>query len=142
MGDIALVAAKIAPVFTDPGHCEIYQVECGETITAGKILCWDTDGQVILADGDTAALDEPVGVALQGGLAGEVIPMLVRGCVYGFTVAAINTGVILTLSDTDFGIMESAGTGEHCARVWALSGGTTADYVVFFDFDIPAAGLG
>jgi len=140
MGDIALTAAKIAPVFTDPGHCEIYQVEAGETITKGQILCWDTDGQVIIADGNQAALDEPVGVALQAGVAGQVISMLVRGPCYGFTVAAINTGVRLTLSDT-VGAMESAGAGENCGRVWALSGGETTDYVVYFDFDLAGASV-
>ncbi len=140
MSDIALTGAKIAPVFTDPGHCEMYNVESGESITAGQIVCWDTDGQVIVADGNQAARDEPIGVALEAGLAGEVISILVRGCVYGFTVAGINTGVIVNLSD-NIGALEEAGSGEHCGRVWALAGGTTADYVIFFDFDIAAASV-
>ena len=141
MGDIALTAAHIAPVYTDPGHCTIWNAEAGEAITAGQILCWDTDGQLIVADGNQAARDEPVAVALQAQpVAGMVLSVLSKGPVYGFTVAGINTGVILTLSD-NIGAMEEAGTGEHCARVWALPGGTTADYVAMFDFDIPAASV-
>jgi len=141
MGNIALVAAKIAPVFTDPGLCEIYTVEIGETVTAGQALCWDTDGQMVLADGDADALDEPQAVALQGGLAGSVISVLHRGCCYGYTVAGINTGVLITLTDTP-GVMESAGAGEPCGRVVALAGGETTDYVINFDFNGCLEGIG
>ena len=141
MANIALVAAKIAVVFTDPGLCEIYNVEAGETITTGQCLCWDTDGQMLLADGNDAALDEPQAIALQGGLAGEVIPVLHRGCCYGFTVAAVNTGTIITLTDTP-GVMEGAGAGEACGRVVALPGAAAADRVINFDFDGGLAGIG
>ena len=138
MGDIALVAGEIAMVY--PRLCETYNVEAGEAITKGQVVCWDTDGQVIVADGNQAARDEPVGIALRAGAAGETISILVRGIMEGFTVSAQNTGVILTLSD-NIGAMETAGAGEHCGRIWALSGGTTAEYVVFIDFDIPAASV-
>lgn len=138
MGDVALTAANIACV--DPKNCETYNVEAGTAITKGQILCWDTDGQVLVADGNQAALDEPVGVALEAGVAGKVISMLVKGLVYGFTVSGINTGTLLTLSDT-IGAVETAGAGEQCGRVWALSGGETTDYVAFFDFDIGAASV-
>lgn len=133
MANVAVTASKVAPVFTDPGHVEMYQVEVGETVTKGQALCWDTDGQLILADGDAAALDEPWAIALQAGVAGQVISVLHKGHCYGFTVAAINTGVLITLTDTP-GTMETAGAGEVCGRVVALSGGETADYVIFFDF--------
>lgn len=141
MGNVALVAGKIAPVFTDPGHCEIYDVEIGEAVTAGQVLCWDTDGQMILADGDDNALDEPQAVALQAGSAGQVISVLHRGCVYGFTVAGINTGVLVTLTDTA-GVIETAGAGECCGRVWCLAGGETTDRVILFDFNGCLAGIG
>lgn len=138
MGDIALVAGEIGMV--QPRLCETYNVEAGEDITKGQIVCWDTDGQVIVADGNQAARDEPVGVALRAGKAGETISILVKGLVEGFTVSGLNTGVILTLSDT-IGAVEDAGAGEHCGRVWATAGGETTDYLVFFDFDVPAASV-
>lgn len=134
MGDISLHASKIREVFTDPGHSEIYNVELGETVTAGQALCWNTTNQMVLADGDDDALNEPWAIALQGGLAGQVISVLKKGHCYGFTVAGINTGVRITLTDTP-GVMQEAGAGECCGRVVALSGGTTADYVIHFDFD-------
>ena len=133
MANIALTAAKIAPVYTDPGHCEIYNTELGETVTAGQCLCWDSDGQLILADGNDAALDEPWAIALQGGLANEVVSVLHRGAVYGYTVAGLSTGGLITLTDTP-GTMEEAGAGEVCGRIISLSGGETTDYVIYFDF--------
>lgn len=133
MANIALTAAKIAPVYTDPGRAEIYNVEFGETITRGQALCWDTDEQMVLADGNDAALDEPWAIALEGGLSGETKSVLHRGACYGFTVAALDCGGKITLTDTP-GTMEEAGAGEVCGRIIALSGGLTTDNVIFFDF--------
>ena len=130
MANIALTAAKIAPVYTDPGNCEIYPVIVGETVTAGQCLCWHTTTHMLLADGNAAALDEPMAIALEDGLAGDVIRVLKRGCVYGYTVAAVNVGAKITLSD-DVGGFENAGTGEECGCVMALPDGTR---VIYFDF--------
>lgn len=138
MANIALTAAKVAPVFTDPGHCEIYNVIVGETVTIGQVLCWHTTTHMLLADGNDAALDEPMAIALSAGVAGQVIPVLKRGCCYGFTVAAVNVGAKITLTDTP-GTMESAGTGEECGCVWALSDGTR---VIYFDFYAGQDGIG
>lgn len=130
MANIALTVAKIAPVYTDPGNCEIYPVQVGETVTAGQVLCWHTSTHMLLAEGDDNALDEPMAIALEGGLAGETVRVLKRGKVYGYTVAAVNVGAKITLTDTA-GTMESAGAGEQCGVVWALSDGTR---VIYFDF--------
>ena len=130
MADIALVAAKIAPVYTDPGNCEIYQVIVGETVTAGLPLCWHTTTHMLIADGNVNALDEPMAIALEGGLAGQLVRVLRRGSVYGYTVAAVNVGAKITLTD-DVGVMESAGAGEQCGVVVALPDGTR---VIYFDF--------
>lgn len=138
MGNILLTAAKIAPIFTDPGNCEIYQVIVGETVTAGQALCWHTTTHMLLADGNDAALDEPMAIALEGGLAGEVIRVLRRGSVYGYTVAAVNVGAKITLTDTP-GTMEDAGAGELCGCVWALPDGTR---VIYFDFWAGQVGIG
>lgn len=138
MANIALTAAKIAPVYTDPGNCEIYPVIVGETVTAGQALCWHTTTHMLVADGNDAALDEPMAIALEGGLAGEVIRTLKRGSVYGYTVAAVNAGATITLTDTP-GVMESAGAGELCGRVICLPDGTR---VIYFDFWAGQVGIG
>lgn len=138
MANIALTAAKIDPIYTDPGHCEMYNVIVGETVTAGQCLCWHTTTHALLADGNDAALDEPMFIALEGGLAGEVIRVLKRGSVYGYTVAAVNLGAKITLTDTP-GTMESAGAGEHCGVVWALADGTR---VIYFEFNVGQDGIG
>lgn len=135
MGNIAFTAAKVKPVFTDPGHCEIYQVKVTETVTPGQVLCWAAAGTMSLADGNDAALDEPVALALQNGVANQVISVLVKGIVYGFTVAALSVGGLVTLTDTP-GVVEEAGAGEPVGRIWALSGAATTDRVVFFHFPI------
>jgi len=134
MAEVALVAAKIAPCFTDPGHCEIYQVELGEAVTAGEALYWHTDGTMLIADGNDNDKDEAQAVALQTGADGEVISVLRRGCVYGFTVAAVNVGTVIHLSDTAGDFQQGAGD-EAVGRVWALADGTR---VIYFDFLVQA----
>lgn len=138
MANVALTAAKIAPVYTDPGHCEMYQVTLTEAVTAGQVLCWAAAGTMSLADGNDAALDEPQAVAMQAGSAGARISVLRRGCVYGFTVAALSVGGLVTLTDTP-GVIEEAGAGEHCGRIWALPDTTR---VIYFEFEIDQEGIG
>lgn len=141
MGNVTLVAGKIREIFTDPGHCEMYNVELGETVTPGQALCWNATNQMVLADGNDDALDEPQAIALQGGLAGQVVSVLKKGHCYGFIVAGSATGVLITLTDTP-GLMEFAGGGECCGRVVSLPGGTVTDYVIHFDFNGCLAGIG
>lgn len=140
MGDVTLHAAKVREVFTDPGHCEIYNVELGEAVTPGQVLCWNATNQMVLADGNDDALDEPWAIALQAGPAGQVISVLKKGHCYGFVVTGLNTGVRITLSDTP-GVMEDNGLGECCGRVVALPGATTGDYVIHFDIGGCIAGI-
>lgn len=142
MANIALVAAEIRPVFTDPGHCEMYVVEAGETITAGQVLCWGTTGTMLIADGNAAALDEPWAVALSGGVAGTIINVLKKGHVEGFTVNATATGTRITLTDAATGQVEGAGSGECVGRVVALGGGAAVDRVIHFDICGCLKGIG
>lgn len=132
MADVQVSGWNIHPIYTDPGHCEIYEVIVGETVTAGQILCWHTTTHMLLADGNVGALDEPMAVALEGGLAGEVIRVLRRGSVYGFVVSGVNLGSKVTLSD-NVGALELAGAGEHCGVVWALADGTQ---IINFEFEV------
>ena len=141
MANIAVVAKEVHAIRTDPGHSEIYPVKLTEVVTAGQVLCWAAAGTMSLADGNDAALDEPQAVALQGGNAGDVISVLQRGRVEGFTVSGLNVGGLVTLTDTP-GIVEEAGTGECCGRIVAEAGAGTADRVIHFDFNTCLAGIG
>lgn len=132
MTAVALVAAKIAPVFTDPGHCEIYNGELGEAVTAGQVLMIHTDGTWKLADADASLLDEPQGLALEKGAIGQTISILRRGPVYGFTVAGLNAGTLVSLSTTPGGV-DTTGD-EKIGRIVSLSEGATANFVIHFDF--------
>ena len=141
MAVIAVVAAEVHPVRTDPGHCEMYPVKLTETVTAGQILCWAAAGTMSLADGDDDALDEPQAVALQGGNAGDVITVLQRGRVEGFTVSGTNVGTLITLTDNP-GEVEGAGAGECCGRIVAEAGAAAVDRVIHFHFCTCRAGIG
>ena len=133
MAVIAVVAAEVRPIRTDPGHSEIYQVKLTEAVTAGQVLCWAAAGTMSLADGDDNALDEPQAVALQSGNAGQVISVLQRGRVEGFTVSATAVGTLITLTNNP-GEVEGAGAGECCGRIVAEAGAAAADRVIHFDF--------
>lgn len=135
MAAITFTAAKVKPVHTDPGHCAIFQVKATETITPGQVVCWAAAGTVSLADGNDAALDEPVGVALTDGVANQVISILQKGMVAGFAVSGLNVGGLVTLTDNP-GECEEAGGGEPIGRIWALPGAATTDRVIFFHFPI------
>lgn len=101
MADLALTAALVAPVH--PDKAEIYSFIAGTTITAGQVVAFNTstdDDKLYIGDGNDGDLDQPVGVALEGGGSGQAIPVLVRGFVEGFTVSAIANYTLLYLSDT------------------------------------------
>ena len=135
MGALTLTAAKIAPCYTDPGHCEIYQVKLGETVTAGQALYWHTDGTVLIADADDNDKDEAQFVALQGGVAGGIISALRRGPVYGFDLSAGHTGAVVSLFTTAGTFELSSAQDEYVGRVWALPDTTK---VIYFDFLVQA----
>lgn len=79
---------------------------CGETIVAGNAVTLQSDGYWDQSDGNSAQLN--VGVAVQGGVAGDQIDIVVHGpvqCVTGGTPAAQ-----VYISDTDGDFSESVGT--------------------------------
>ena len=132
MAEIALTAAKIAPVFTDPGLAEIHAVKLAETVTAGEALYILAAGTVGIADGNDNDKDEAQYVALGGGVAGQIIDGLRRGHVYGFTVAAVDCGKVIHLSDTAGDFQVDAGD-EPVGRVVALPDTTR---VIYFNFQM------
>jgi hypothetical protein len=130
MANIALTAAQIAPVY--PHDAEIYPFRAASAITAGQPLYQTTTGTVAPADANAAGLQQAIGVSLNAAAAGEPVSVLIRGHVAGFTVAAVNCGTVIFVSD-DVGKFEDAtGTlGVPVGRVVALEDGTR---VIFFAF--------
>lgn len=121
MGDIAVTAAKVAPVF--PDKAEIGSYIANATITAGQaVYIVAASGKVGLADENASAeASACIGIALTGGGAGQAIDVLLRGHVYGFTLTGINYGVMCSLSDTAGALLDTGATTNSVARVEALS---------------------
>jgi hypothetical protein len=85
MSDIVRTPAQVAVVF--PEQAEIYSFIAAATITAGQPLYLTSAGKVDLADANGSGTDTFFGIALEGGGASQVISVLKRGHVTGFTLA-------------------------------------------------------
>jgi hypothetical protein len=108
MADITVTAARIAVVF--PDSAEIYPAVAGVTITAGAACYFDSSGNLALSDASATATSPVHGLALESAGAGQETSLLVRGHVYGFTLAGAY-GASAYLSDTDSGkLADAAGT--------------------------------
>jgi hypothetical protein len=128
--DIALTAANIARVF--PQADEVFTVTLTETVTKGQILYQLTTGLFGVADANASGKQQARGVALEGGGAGQAIPMLKRGVVEGFTVSGLDGDVPVYLSDTAGALGDDVGTMTVvCGRVFVHAGRK----LVHFDFD-------
>ena len=135
MGDIALTAAKIGAVF--PDKAEIFDGIAGVTITAGQILYRITaSGLLGLADEDASAeASQAVGVALNGGGAGQVISVLKRGACYGFTISSLAHNLPVSLSATAGALLDTGATTNVVGRIEPLSDASLTK-VIYFDFPI------
>lgn len=137
MADLALTADLISPVW--PDKSEIYSAIAAESITAGQVVAFDTgedDDKLYVADGNDGDLDQPVGVALEAGGAGQVIPYLMRGFVEGYTVSAIANFTQLWLSDTAGAIGTTAGTSNAPVGRIMPNSQPTPRLLVFINCDV------
>lgn len=107
-GELALTAAQIGAVY--PDKAEIIDMIATEAIAAGEAVYRLTTGKAGVADANAAGKQQCRGVALRAAAAGQVVPVLKRGHVYGYTVSGTNADVSLYLSDTAGDIATSAGT--------------------------------
>lgn len=121
MGDIAVIAAKVAVCF--PERAEIFDGIAGVTITAGQVVYLIVaSGKLGLADEDASAEASFVwGMALNGGGAGQAISVLRRGHVYGFTVSGLAYALPCSLSATAGALLDTGATTNIVARVVPLS---------------------
>lgn len=137
MGDIAVTAAQVAPVF--PEKAEIFTGIAGVTITAGQaVYIIATSGLLGLADEDASAEASFVwGIALNGGGAGQAINVLRRGHCYGFTVSSLNAALPCSLSATAGALLDTGATTNIVGRVVALTDATPTK-VLFVDCTLAA----
>ncbi len=134
MADIALTAAQIAVVF--PQEAEIVDVTLTEAVTKGQAGYQLTTGKFGVADANAAGKQQFRGIFLKAGAAGQVVPLLKRGHVYGFTVAAMNGDAIAYLSDTAGALADAAGTMTvNVGRIVGLTDHGVFTKVLFVDAD-------
>ncbi len=118
MADISITATNVVP----GGNARTTEGLAGVTIAAGEMVYLDTAaGTLKLADCDsaTAAARSPLGMALNGGAAGQPIEVAKRGNITVGTVLTLGVGYYLS------------GTAGKICPVADLS---TGDYPVFLGF--------
>lgn len=136
MADIAVTADDVGLV--DPLNATVHSYKCGATITKGQAVSMATDGTVDPSDGSSGQgylFEQYQGIALQGGGAGQAIDVVSVGLVYGFTVSGLNSGDVITLSNTA-GALEGASGGDvnvYVGRVHPLTDGATVTEVIRLD---------
>lgn len=111
MAAIALTADQVALV--DPLKATVKDYIAGATITKGQVVAMDTDGTIDPADASAGGgylFEQVVGIALNGGGAGQAISVVSVGEVYGFTVSGMNSGDLVYVSDTAGSLDTAAGT--------------------------------
>ena len=134
MADIVVTAAKVGAVFSP--DCLIRDIIAGVTITAGQAVSINTSGKLVLADGSTGTTLPFRGIALKGGGAGEVIPVLIKGWAEGFAVSALDADVLLYVSATAGALADAAaGVEIQAGRVFVLSN-ASATKIVWIDTQV------
>ena len=119
MADIAITAAKIAPVH--PEKAVILSYIATETITKGQAVYFLTTGKVGVADANDGGKEQFRGIALNGAGAGQAVDVLQAGECYGFTLAG-NADTLAYLSNTAGALADAAGDMTVvCGRVVCLS---------------------
>jgi hypothetical protein len=128
MADIVVTAAEVARVY--PQNDEVVSVKLAATVTRGQAAYQTTATTFGLADANAAGAQQFRGIFLEGGAAGQVVPMLKRGALYGFTVSGLNGDAVLYLSDTAGALADAAGTMTVIAgRVIGTMDGTKVAYI-------------
>ena len=139
MADIAVTAALVGLV--DPLNATVKSYIAGATITKGQAVSLATDGTIDPSDGSAGQgylYENCVGIALNGGGAGQAIDVVRKGEVYGFTVSGQDSGDVVTLSNTA-GALEGASGGDvnvYVGRIAPLTDGATVTEVLSLDISL------
>lgn len=128
MADVAVTAAQVAEVMPQLSH--IVNVKLAATVTAGQVGYQLTAGTFGLADANDSGLEQARGIYLDGGVAGQVVRLLIYGPLYGFTVSSMNGDAVLYLSNTAGALADAAGTMTVViGRVFVLTDGTKVAWI-------------
>jgi len=133
MSDIALTAAKIAAVF--PEKADIFTGIADVTITAGQAVYGIiASGLLGLADEDASAeASACLGIALNGGGAGQPINVLRKGHCYGFTVSGLAYWLAVSLSNTAGALLDTGAATGLVGRIEPLADYPTLTKVLYVD---------
>jgi hypothetical protein len=119
MADLTVTAARIAPVNETQYVAKTFIAN--GAITAGQAVYLNTSGKVATARANaTGTINGLVGVALNGGAAGDAIEVMIRGSVYGFTLSGMNTGTKAYVSSATAGALADTavtGTGNFAVPI-------------------------
>ena len=138
--EISVTAAQVGLV--DPLKATVKSYIAGATITKGQVVALATDGTVDPADASAGGgylYEQVVGVALNGGGAGQAIVVVRRGEVYGFTVSGMDSGDIVYVSDTAGYLSTVAGTVTVIVGRIAPLADKSVTEVVSLDIDLAVA---
>ena len=110
MADIVVTAARVAPVYPNSPSTLIRAFTTLEAVTAGQGAYGDpTTGKAGVADANAAGKQQFLGIFLHDKGAGESCNVLMKGEIYGFTLAG-NYFTQVFLSDTAGALADAAGT--------------------------------
>lgn len=118
MSTISVTAAQIALVH--PTKAETWPVILAEAVTQGQVLYQTSSGTFGKCDTGEAAKDEPRGIALEEGAAGQVVSMVKRGAIYGVDLSGESYDGLVYASDTAGGLSD-ASKAEIVGRVMPLT---------------------
>ena len=118
MADITRTKAKIGVVY--PDKTEIDNGIAAAAIEAGQPVYIDSDGKYNLADADAAAADQFRGIALQTVGAGQAVSVLVRGELYGYTLAGAYDSAVYVSNSVGELADAAGGTSLLVGRVVAV----------------------
>lgn len=114
MADLDFTSAQVRRA--DPRFDVVFDLIAGVTIVAGQAVYVNSSGKAALADASAAGTAVCVGIALEGGAAEQVIPVLYQGFVYGFDLSSLAYGDLVNVSDTA-GDLDSGGAPTVAAPV-------------------------
>jgi len=110
MADIVVTAARVAPVFPNSPSTIIRDFTTLAAVTAGQAAYGDpTTGKAGVADANDSGKEQCIGIFLHDKGAGETCKVLMRGEVYGYTLAG-NYFTQVFLSNTAGALADAAGT--------------------------------
>jgi hypothetical protein len=116
---IAVTGDRVSPLF--PNEAEIFNATCEVAITRGQLVYFNANGRIALSAGGAAGTAKLAGIALQSGAANQVISIIKRGHVGGYTISQAY-GALGYVSNTAGALDDAAGTvSKVCGVVVPLS---------------------